>query len=300
MDWSEIKNALKKGAGSAAKLAGKGAKIAAKGIAQAADELEHQRRVIDVKRRAVERFSLKQMKHIANEYNLGSPFIMQEEPTRNDWIDLLVQGIESETLFELVSKRTGATKQFITDLQHERKAIDEWYQKRKIERWQEKGQTEEQAISQEVPKQKEIVDFLGEQLSALPEKIYDERHLHDVLFGVLKASGRFKSVEQEVREDNQRPDIIVDGIVIEVKVPKNRTALDSAYFQAQRYKFLSGVTGVILFIYAIDSFIYSLADEYDNKFANELGLVSIISKGDLRNPKIKWRYPKISFNVQYK
>ena len=79
-------------------------------------------------------------------------------------------------------------------------------------------------------------------LSGCRYRFHDEKALQDGLEFVLRTAG--VPYEREVSlGDTGRPDFMVEGVVIEVKIDKNLTAVTR---QLHRYACHSSVTGVIL------------------------------------------------------
>jgi len=117
-----------------------------------------------------------------------------------------------------------------------------------------------------------------------PERLPDEDHLQAQILQFLKAKFPNSNVQREQPLKNNRStvDIIVDGkYAIEVKVPKNRTALRNLSAQLEEYKEeYPEICAVIL-----DDKKRQLTNEiksYVDKYKTKLGIESVILTGKKR------------------
>jgi len=288
----KLGGALKKGAELTAKGIKKGAELTAKGVGQAADNISHGRDVTALNRRLLSPLSAHQLKQLHDQY--GGLILQLDDdskPDREDYLGAVAGKLSfSEAIEE--AKRHHVSWNTINDAQREYDNLEKKYTERKENRWQGKSSKEiGEMIEQEVPVLHELVDFLAEVFEA-PKEVVDERELQNTVYSALKYSGKFKSVDQEQVMENERPDIVADNIIIELKVPKNQSNLDAAFFQAgHRYKSLK--KDIVLFIYAIDDYMEKLAEQYDNKFSEEVGIQTIIQRGGRRKAKVKFRMPRV-------
>ena len=287
----KLGGALRKGAELTAKGIKKGAELTAKGVGQAADNITHGREITALNKELLSTLSLQQLKQLYNHYGGLILQVTDDEPDKGDYLGAVAGKISFSDAVE-EAKRHHVSWNTINDAQRQYTELEKKFKERGEDRWQGKSNKEiGEMIEEKVPVLHELVAFLAEVFEA-PKEVVDERELQNTVFSALKYSGKFKSVEQEQVIEAGRLDIIVDNIVIELKVPKNQSNLDAAFFQAgHRYKDVK--KDVILFIYAIDDYMERLAEDYDNKFSDEVGIQTIIQRGGRRKAKVKFRMPRV-------
>jgi len=272
----------------------KGANKVKKGVKQISDNFSRKREIKELKERLLRQLTVSQLKGVKKKHNIV--FSQRKERLlKDDYVSYLAKKLSFDKVIE-IAKRKKVSKKKINQIKYEKKEIESKYEKKKEKRWSKKDAEPEEVINEEKPKLKELVTYIRD--LTLPDKIMDERELHNVILTNIKNNGNFEEVYSEPTKEGVRPDILAENIAIELKVPKSRKDFDSGFFQALRYSKLENIEGIILVVYATDEKMFELAKEYDEKYSEEYDLVTITKTGSKRKKRVKWRYPKISVDYE--
>jgi hypothetical protein len=277
----------------------KGAILTKKSVGQLADNVSYGNREKELKKAILDKLTLGELKYNKKKYGVSqieiTLFDEDSKPTKDDYADLLANKLSFETVLQIYRERRPNDKWTVARALEEKRKIDSEYKERKEKRWEDKSQEEKkEEVKQANPTVNELIEFL--KACVIPERVNDEEHLEDVVYGDLVSSKRFKLIDRQrsEREGRNILDLVVDDVAVELKLLSGnnytRTMLDADFFQAGiRYK-KKLKKSVILFIYTTDDYAQQKAEEWDKDYSSETDIQTVIRRG-ARKFTVNYRQP---------